>query len=497
MDIPETRYLDRDGAEMAYQVFGEGSRNLVGLAEINQHLDLQWTDPDIHALWERIVSRNVRVVSVQRRGFGLSEPIHYNPTTEQQAADVLAIMDACGMRDATISANYGQSGPAAFIAAQAPERITGLVLVNPLANGPGAVEVPDGWTADESSAFEAAYRDVFARWGTGHTLDLWDHVLATPRNRRLMALLERCSATPGAAQSYLEWLFTCDWTEAYRSVRAPTVVLWMPTSSVPRAAVEHVASLIRGAEFRVLPQTKPGDSIGAAYVPVTDAALELTTGVARPADADRYLGTVLFTDIVSSTELLTRVGDASYRELRANHERQVREAVEDGGGRVINVVGDGTVSVFENGPTMAVRCAERICREADDDGLAVRAGVHTGELERDGINVTGLTVHLGARVGALAAPTEVWVSRTVHDLVAGSGLGFASRGEHELKGIPGRWELFAVDHAGEQEDVLPREESMKTMADKVVLHGARRLPAMSRAAMRLSNAWERRRAGAG
>jgi class 3 adenylate cyclase len=202
---------------------------------------------------------------------------------------------------------------------------------------------------------------------------------------------------------------------------------------------------------------------------------------------------VLFTDVVSSTALLAKVGDASYQQLRADHERQVRLAVERHGGDLMTVTGDGTLSVFDS-PSATVRCAVIICREAEQSGIAVRAGIHTGELERDGMNVTGLTVHIGARVGAAAEPGEVLVSRTVHDLVGGSGLTFARRGEHELKGIPGRWELFAVTHAGEQPTDLPLEDSMQTPIDKLVLQTARTAPGFVRAAVRLGNAIERRRA---
>ena len=159
----------------------------------------------------------------------------------------------------------------------------------------------------------------------------------------------------------------------------------------------------------------------------------------------------------------------------------------------MTVTGDGTLSVFDS-PTKAVRCAETICRDAEDVGISVRAGIHTGELEHAAMNVTGLTVHIGARVGAAADPGQVLVSRTVHDLVAGSGLTFASRGEQELKGVSGAWELFAVTHAGEQPEDLPPEESMQTSMDKVVLQTARRAPSLARAFVRLGNARERRRA---
>lgn len=195
--------------------------------------------------------------------------------------------------------------------------------------------------------------------------------------------------------------------------------------------------------------------------------------------------------MVSSTELLAKLGDARYRELRGTHERQVRHAVERAGGRVVKVTGDGTFSVFD-GASRAVRCADTICRAAEDLGIQVRAGVHTGELERTGPDVTGLNVHIGARVTSAAAPGEVLVSRTVHDLVAGSGLSFTSHGEQDLRGIPGRWELFALDHAGEQVAHLPNEASLTTPLDRTALQTARTAPRMMRAAVRVGNAVQRR-----
>jgi class 3 adenylate cyclase len=181
--------------------------------------------------------------------------------------------------------------------------------------------------------------------------------------------------------------------------------------------------------------------------------------------------------------------------MRSAHERTVRLAVENQGGRLVTVAGDGTLSVFGS-PTKAVRCAETICREAEDAGLTVRAGLHSGELERDALNVTGLTVHIGARVGAAADPGQVLVSRTVRDLVAGSGLTFGNHGKHSLKGVSGNWELFALTHTGGQPTNLPHEKPMQTPIDKMVLQIARRAPKFARATVRLGNAIERRRARA-
>ena len=494
MDPVPTQYIDRDGAALAYQVIGDGPHDVVHFYECFQHLDLQLTDPDINYNVERM-ARFARTVYFQRRGFGLSEHVLYAPTIEQQAGDVLAIMDAVGMRRAALVGWLGTCGPMALVAAKWPDRVSSLNFLQPVAQG---LEVPDlhGWTDDERDRGVEGIRQLSDRWGSGGLLEILDPALDTAFNRRLMAVLERSSATPAAIRSYFDWLLQLDIREILRAVKAPTGVIHVPNTVIPEASTRYVAELIPNSTFHALPATPPGSSIGQVALPATDILEEMVTGSAHVPDSDRSLGTVLFTDLVASTELLERVGDAAYRQLRADHERSVRLAVEMAGGRLMTVTGDGTFCVFDS-PTKAVRCAEAICREAEGAGMTVRAGIHTGELEHEAMNVTGLTVHIGARVGAAAEPGEVLVSRTVHDLVAGSGLTFASRGEHLLKGVSGAWELFEVTHAGQQPEDLPREESMQTPMDKMVLRTARRAPRFARAGVRLGNAIQRRRAKAG
>ncbi len=490
MDPVPTRYIDRDGAALAYQVVGDGPVDVVIYLELGQHLDLCWTDPDIHHIYER-GANYARTVYMQRRGFGLSDRVSYTPTLEQQAEDVLAVMDAVVMGHATLVGILGTCGALAFVAAKAPQRVSALVFVNPLAQGVGSSIELQGWTEEERASFVEGYRLAFTNWGSGGLIHMWDPVQDTAYNRRLMALSERCSATPSEAQSYFDWRLQLDIQDVLRSVRVPARVLRFPSSPIPEAAARYVADLMPDSTFHQLPPTPLGASIGEAFAPVADHIEEVATGTIHSADSDRYLGAVLFTDVVSSTELLSRIGDAQYRQIRAAHQRQVRFAAETFGGHLLTVMGDGSMSVFD-GPSQAVRCAETICRDAEELGMAVRCGVHTGELERDGMNVTGMTVHIGARVGSAAAPGEVLVSRTVHDLVVGSGLTFVSRGDHELKGIPGSWELFAVTHAGSAE-LVPAEESMQTSLDKAVLQMARKAPRITRAAVRIGNAMERRR----
>ena len=493
MDPPATQYVERDGAALAFQVVGDGPVDMVHLVEISQHLDLQWTDPDIHHNFEHI-SRFSRYVMFQRRGFGLSDQVPYVPTLEQQADDVIAVMDAVGMQHAILVGWFTSGSAMALVAAIAPERVDALVLVDPVAQGAEASGELHGWTTAEAGRAAETLRKSISAWGSGGLIDLFEPAMITGFNRRLMALLERSSATPAAARANYEWVGQLDIQDILTSVQAPTLVLRAFLAAWPEAAVRHVAELIPSSTYRVMPPTPPGTSIGRAVLPVLDELEEVATGVSPSADADRFLGTVLFTDVVSSTELLAKVGDTKYRQLRADHERLVRLAVDRAGGDLITVTGDGTLSVFD-GPSAAVRCAETICDDAEEAGIAVRAGIHTGEIEREAMNVTGLTVHIGARVGAAADPGQVLVSRTVHDLVAGSGLTFASRGEHELKGVPGSWELFAVTHAGDQPEDIPHQKSMQTPMDKLALQTARKAPGLMRAAVRLGNAIERRRAG--
>lgn len=491
MDPVPTHYLDRDGAALAYQVVGTGPVDVVVFLEVGMHLDLCWTDPDIHHIFERSAGYS-RTVHLQRRGFGLSDRVTYAPTVEQQADDVLAVMDAIGMRRATLVGLLGTCGALALVAAKAPERVNGLVFYNPLVQGPRSSDELQGWTPAEAATLTNGYRHAFANWGSGEIIGIWDSALATSFNRRLMGLLERCSATPAAAQAYFDWLLELDIQDVLRTVQVPTRVLYLPSGVLPEAACRHAADLLPEGTFHALAPTPAGASIGQAWLRVADHIEEVATGLHHSADADRFLGTVLFTDVVSSTELLATVGDTKYRAVRADHERLVRLAVENTGGRLVSVAGDGTLSVFD-GPSKAVRCAEMAIADAQGAGIEVRCGVHTGELEREGLNVTGMTVHIGARVSAAANPGEVLVSRTVHDLVVGSGLTFASRGDHRLKGVPGPWELFTVLKDHEQAATLPVEESLATPLDKVALQTARRAPRLARAALRVAHANERRR----
>jgi class 3 adenylate cyclase/pimeloyl-ACP methyl ester carboxylesterase len=492
MDPVETRYIERDGPTLAYQVWGRGSADVVICADLNQHLDLCWTDPHIHGLMERM-GRNLRLAFFQPRGFGPSGPIGERVAVEQYADDVMDVMNAAGMKRACLYGGMTTGPAAALAAARNPDRVTALVLANVVAQGLRATDEPRGWTTAQVEATLRKADEAIARWGEGYVIELWDSALATPYNRRLAALLERCSATPAVAKAYVDYCLGVDATEIFRSVQVPTRVLRTPANAYPEAAVRYVAELVPNATFYELPPTQIGASTGESFISVMDHVEEMARGAPPPPDVDRFLSTVLFTDICSSTNLLAEIGDARYKETRSAHERQVRFAVESSGGQLVNVIGDGTFSVFD-GPARAVRCAQQICQEAEGLGIRVRAGLHTGEVERTGRDLSGMTVHIGARVASAAGPGEVLVTRTVRDLVMFSGLSFLPRGDKELKGVPGRWELCALDIGGIESTSLPHESSMQKPLDRLALQMARRAPGLGRTALRVGNILQRRRA---
>lgn len=497
MDPPDTRYVQRDGHALAYQLVGDGGADVVWFFEINMHLDLMWTDPQIHYLMERGTTF-ARTAFFQRRGVGLSDPVDHLPTIEEQADDVLAVMDATGMSRATLVGVASAAGPVALVTARCPERVAGLVLIQPFAerlitddedDGPP----PPGWDREHLEWFVSGWRSVYRHWGSGESVPLWDPAVDSPFNRRVMAMLERCSATPATAQEHLENVMRIDYSEALPAIQCPARVLLVPGSPVSVGAARRVADLIPHGSFHLLPPAPPGASLGEAWVPILEHVEEVTTGAHRPAAADRFLATVLFTDLVGSTEALARLGDLEYQRVRATHERQVRAAVEAAGGRVLTVAGDGTFSVFD-GAVATVRCAHQIGEQAHALGIEVRAGVHTGEVQRSGPDLTGMTVHAGARIGAAAGPGEVLVSRAVRDLTAGSGLAFADHGTHTLKGVPGRWPLFALAD-GSSRAPQPRLRPRLSALDRAVLTAARRTPQVLRAAVRMGNARQRRTTG--
>ncbi|MDO1486938.1 hydrolase [Rhodococcus rhodochrous] len=478
MDPPVTRYIQRDGNALAYQAVGEGPHPIAWFCEDMMHPDLMWTDPHFHYNFERCAGF-ARSLFFQRRGFGLSDPVDHVPTLEEQADDVVAVLDDAEVAHAALVGVASTCGPLALVAARYPDRVSGLVLAQAWSDTllPEDGDLPPGWTADERDRFVESYRDAYACWGHGKLTPLTHPTLDVPHNRRIMALLERCSATPRTAQKHLEWALRANYSSILPAIQCPTKVLHQPETLFAREAGRRVAEHIPNGHFYELPPIPVGATLGEVLIPVLDHVEELVSGTDHPVEADRFLGAVLFTDVVRSTDLLAEVGDSRFARLLGAHDRLVRVEVEAGGGTLVGIAGDGTLSVFD-GPVAALQCAHRIIRATSTLGFSVRSGVHVGAVTRAGPGLTGMTVHVGARIAASSGPGEVRCSQAVRELAVGGDFDFTDLGRHRLKGVPGQVQVFraTVGARPAQPPLPPRP----TVSDRAVLTMARRAPGMLR-----------------
>lgn len=489
-ELPEIRYAKCDGRDVAYQVLGSGPVPFVASLDIGAHLDLIWTDPAWAQQTERF-SELWRTVCLQMRGVGLSEPVDRRPTLEEQASDIAVVMDAAELPRAQIFA-AGATGPGAVaFAASYPDRANGLVLLCPYLSGPLADD-PDltGWEPGAARRFAEWWLENVDRWGSGMIVDGWDPAIATPRNYRQAGLLERTAASRAVARAYVEAAMRTDVSRIAAQVQCPVRVLHMPTNRLPEAVSRHAAELFPKGELHVLRPSQPGMSWGESFAAVWEHNAEQVSGRATT-PADRLLATVMFEDVVGSTTLVSEIGDDAWRELRVRRDRLVLDCVEEHDGRIVSTAGDGSMCTLP-GPAIAIRCAERLHELVRPLELQLRVGIHTGECVRIGNDLSGLAVHIAARIGAAAAPGETLVSRAVSDLVAGSGLGFAPRGIHELKGVPGDWELLAANGNATAPAVLAQPPEPR-LGDRLIVTTARRAPRLLTALNRLESAFSRRR----
>ena len=425
-----TRFARSGDARIAYQVFGQGSVDLVVVGGLASHLDLQWDEPSTVRLFERFASY-VRLVRFDRRGTGLSDPTEGPPTLEQQMEDLDAVMDAAGLTRAALLGAV-EAGLCAMYAASYPERVSALVLVNVAPAGALGGAAPQ-------------FLDVIENhWGEGRMLPLL--VPSRVGDRRFeewWMRYERASASAAMTRRIIDLFVQTDLRGVLPSVRVPTLVLHSTDNRlVPVELGREVAALIPGARFVEIPGV---DLYGWADPdnPGQDEIEEFLTGHRRQREPERVLATVLFTDIVASTELAARLGDQAWRELLDRHNQVVRGELERWRGKEVKTLGDGFLATFD-GPARAVRCARAIIDALAEFGVQVRAGLHTGECELVDGDVAGIAIHLGARIGALAHAGEVLVSSTVKDLVVGSELHFTERGVHALRGVPGEWRVYAL-----------------------------------------------------
>jgi class 3 adenylate cyclase len=476
----KTRYVNNGGVSIAYQVTGEGPIDLVLVPGFISHLELDWTNP-WNAEYLRSLMSFSRLIRFDKRGTGLSDPVPGVPTLEERMEDVHAVMDAVGSERAAIF-GLSEGGPmAALFAATYPDRVSALILYGSFACGAAPPE--------EGGITNRNYPKIIEMlddWGEGRILELFaPSVRDDPTARRVIGGYERSAASPGMARALLMAANEIDVRPVLPAIRVPTLVLHRTGEMVaPVEAARFTASQIPGARLVELPGNDHVPWVGDRQALVHEIE-EFLTGARHVHEPDRILATVLFTDIVASTERAAELGDARWRELLEQHDVLARREIEAFRGRVVKTLGDGLLATFD-GPARAVRCAQALAeRAAGDLDVQIRAGVHTGECEQMGDDIGGMAVHIGSRVASLAAPGEVLVSSTVKDLVVGSGLEFTDAGEHELKGVPGPWRLYRTVGARPSAPIAPAAAHM-TASDRVFTRLARRAPGPMRALTRLA-----------
>jgi len=421
---------------------GDGPIDLVVVPPFVSHLELYWEEPLVTRLLRRLSSFS-RVILLDKRGTGLSDRVPSSdlPTLEMRMDDVRAVMDAAGSKQAAVL-GFSEGGPmSTLFAASHPSRTRALVLYGTFASTIRADDYPWAMDAETRERIIEAIPDT---WGKGTSVDeLAPSMAHDERFRRWYGRVERMGASPGAAMALRRMNGDIDIRNVLSVVGVPTLVLHRTgdrDSSIEEG--RYLADHIPGAKFVELDGEDHFPWVGDQDA-VIEEIEEFLTGVRPGPEPDRVLATVMFTDIVGSTERANELGDRRWTDLLANHNAMVREELHRFRGQEVKTVGDGFLATFD-GPARAIRCAVNVRDAVEDLGIHIRAGLHTGECELLGDDVGGMAVHIGARVVSKAQPDQVLVSSTVRDLVAGSGITFADMGSHHLKGVPGNWRLFAA-----------------------------------------------------
>jgi class 3 adenylate cyclase len=434
MDVPETRYAKVGDLSIAYQVFGEGPLTVVLDVWWFNEVDAQWDVPPLARLLGRFASFS-RVITFDKRGLGLSDPVQLSelPSLEQWMDDLSAVLTDVGVEKvALVGGNGGALMPMLF-AATYPERVGALVLVDAFAD---SRNVPDTEIERRLTSFR--------NWGHGDILRAMAPTAADqPGLLGPWAKYERASVSPGAVVAMMKMVYELDLRPVLSMIRVPTLVLHRRDAlRIPLSSGQWLADHIPDARLVEIPGVDSFMWAGEQEM-IVDEIQEFLTGVRPQAAPDRVLATVLFTDIVGSTELAADVGDRRWRSLLDAHHTTVRGDIARARGRVIETKGDGFVATFD-GPARAIACGRDIARDVNRLGIDVRVGLHTGEIELIGDDIGGIAVHIAARIMALAGAGEVLCSSTVRDLVVGSELRFEDRGTRTLRGVPGEWRIYAA-----------------------------------------------------
>jgi pimeloyl-ACP methyl ester carboxylesterase len=434
---PETRYAKSGDVHIAYQVFGEGPLNVVFTPPFFSNVEGWWDEPDYTRALVRLGSY-AKVLIFDKRGTGMSDRVAELPGLEQRIDDLRAVMDAVGMDQAAMLGVSEGGSMAALFAATYPSRCRALVLIGAYAHFSSFVP-----TEEELAEF---FKYTEQSWGSGGSAHKFAPSRANdPVFQRWWGRHERSGASPAAAAALMRVNRQIDISDIVSTIRVPTLVIHRAgDKAVNVEAGRFLAEHIPGARYMEFPGVDHVPFVGDNAPEIADAVEEFLTGSRPPVAVDRVLATVLFTDIVGSTEKAVALGDNRWRDLLDSHHATIRRNLTRFRGNEVKSTGDGILATFD-GPARGVRCACTIAEEIRSLGINVRAGLHTGECEMIGDDVGGIAVHIGARVAALAGADEVLVSSTVKDLVAGSGLRFTDRGSQSLKGIPGEWQIYAVE----------------------------------------------------
>jgi len=451
VEIPEVRYAWNGDISLAYEVFGEGPADLLYLQGYCSHLDLAWESPYL-ARFLRGLGARARVISTDRRGWGLSERFSPDavPPLEILVDDLLVVLEAAGSSRAVVFGSWECGIPAMLLAATHPDRVAGLVLCDTFPTFVATEDTPTMPTLERWAEIDVAVHD---RWGRHFEDEVWGGPpsLRDPREEEWFNRYERASVAPGGLIAEGRRLIELDARAVLPSIHAPTLVVGFERGQgmVDPSISRLLADRIPGARLALVGgEVDPAEKGWWHWYDRGDAILReigtLLEDVQREAVVfDRILATVLFTDIVGATSKAAEVGDREWKDLLSHHHTTMRGLLGKYRGIEVDTAGDGFFATFD-GPARAVRCAQELAEAVRPLGLDIRAGLHTGEVETMGTKIGGIAVHIGARIGALAGPSEILVSRTVKDLVSGAGLAFVDAGEHELRGVPDRWHLYRV-----------------------------------------------------
>jgi len=506
--VPQTKYAQCGDLSLAYQVVGEGDIDLVIASSFISHIELMWTLPEAKAWYDQL-SSFTRLLLFDKAGVGLSDPVPKVRSIDDRATEIEAVMNAAGFGSAAVL-GLSEGGPASIMfAATRPDRVKALILTGTFAYlGMGWDDV-DRSPVEVSERLRVAMGDDYApspeqvarlltippavrsNWGSGEALQV---LVPSARSLTQLGMFERMCASPGMARATLESSFRIDVRSVLPTISVPTLIIHATDDPIPVQGGRYLADHIPGARlFEVhghdhAPWITEPDRI-------TRVIEEFLTGThGAPHETHRALRTVLFSDIVSSTARAAAMGDERWRAVLQRFDEVTTSVTDRFGGTVVKSTGDGHLATFD-GPTHAIRCAEALLEDVESLGIEIRTGIHTGECELIGDDIGGIAVHIAARIMSHANPGEILGSSSLRDLVVGSGIGFKDRGSHELKGVPGHWQLLAVDPRGAQPGSLeaalvslptPSTRTAMRRSDHAVASMARHTPRLLRGLARLA-----------